>query len=81
MGALYRPEILGIQQAIISSISPEILMDKSRWMMRSINNGEATLWLTALKYTAPPEVFNAFKSMASEELPMQRWQTVRKAIA
>ncbi|MBS1567642.1 MAG: hypothetical protein JST39_24880, partial [Bacteroidetes bacterium] len=74
-------EILGIQQNIISSIPPQILMEESRWMMRAISNTEIIGWLTGLKHNAPAPVFNVFLQMAAEELPGDRLATVRNAVA
>jgi len=66
-------EILDMQNNIISSINPEILMEECRWMMRSINNREIQEWLGGVKVSAPPAVYNSFVQMAADELPQERF--------
>lgn len=70
-------EILGMQDNIIASINPEILIEESRWMMRSISNPEIKEWLGGVKMTAPDFVFNSFVKMAAEELPAERFTALQ----
>ncbi len=70
-------EILGMQDNIIASIHPEILIEESRWMMRSISNPEIQEWLGGVKMSAPDYVFNSFVKMAAEELPAERFTALQ----
>ena len=58
-------EILGMQDNIVASINPEILIEESRWMMRSISDTEIQEWLGGVKMSAPDFVYNTFMQMAS----------------
>ncbi len=66
-------EILEMEHKIVASIPPPVLMAESRWMMRSINNGEISAWMTGIKMGAPEPVYNMFVQMAQEELPQARF--------
>jgi hemerythrin-like domain-containing protein len=66
-------EILGMQDNIVASINPEILIEESRWMMRSISDTEIQEWLGGVKMSAPDFVYNTFMQMAAEELPAERF--------
>ena len=66
-------EILGMQDNILASINPEILIEESRWMMRSISDTEIQEWLGGVKMSAPDFVYNTFMQMAAEELPAERF--------
>ena len=70
-------EILGMQDNILASINPEILMEESRWMMRSISNTEIQEWLGGVKMSAPDFVYNSFMQMAVEEIPAERFATLQ----
>ncbi len=70
-------EILGMQDNIIASINPEILIEESRWMMRSISNPEIQEWLGGVKVNAPDFVFDSFVKMAAEELPAERFTALQ----
>lgn len=69
-------EILGMEQQIVESIQPEVLMHESRWMMRSISNPEIAGWLAGVKQNAPEEVYGMFVQMAAEELPAERFESL-----
>lgn len=66
-------EILEMEHKIVASIPPPVLMAESRWMMRSINNGEISAWMGGIKMGAPEPVYNLFVQMAQEELPAARF--------
>lgn len=70
-------EILGMQDNILASINPEILIEESRWMMRSISDTEIQEWLGGVKMSAPDFVYNSFIQMAAEELPAERFTTLQ----
>lgn len=66
-------EILEMEHKIVASIPPPVLIAESRWMMRSINNGEISSWMTGIKMGAPEPVYQMFVQMAKEELPEVRF--------
>ena len=72
-------EIMDMEHQIVASINPEVLMDESRWMMRSISNAEIKAWLGGVKAGAPDFVYQSFVQMAAEELPAQRFATLQLA--
>ena len=69
--------ILSMEQRIIASINPEVLIEESRWMMRSINNSEIGAWLDGVKKSAPEFVYHSFVQMASEELTTERFAALQ----
>jgi hypothetical protein len=73
-------EIKEITQRIIQSIKPQMLLEESRWMMRSINTREAVDWLMGIKVSAPSETFKLFVRMAHEEMPFERWIKVKDSL-
>lgn len=74
-------EILGMEHAIISSIPQEVLIDESRWMMRSINNAEVTAWLAGIRNNAPAPAFDIYMAMAEEEVPASRMEYIRAGLS
>ncbi|WP_153797383.1 hemerythrin domain-containing protein [Foetidibacter luteolus] len=74
-------EILGMEHAIISSIPQDVLLDESRWMMRSINNAEATAWLAGIRNNAPAPVFDVYMAMAEEEMTLPRFTQVKAGLS
>jgi hypothetical protein len=73
-------QILGMEQEILNSISPEDLIAESKWMMRAINNEEVIEWILGVKNGAPAEVYNTFLNMAKQELPEKRWSKIRSVV-
>lgn len=74
------PEIKEITQRIIQGIKPQILLEESRWMMRSINTREAIDWLMGIKVSAPSEMFRLYLKIAHEEMPFERWIKVKDSL-
>lgn len=70
-------DVLSMEQRIIASINPEVLIEESRWMMRSINNPEIAAWLGDVKKGAPDFVYSSFVQMASEELATERFAALQ----
>jgi hypothetical protein len=66
-------EILEMEHRIVASIPPPVLMEESRWMMRSISNNEISDWMGGIKLGAPAPVYQMFVQMAQEELPQARF--------
>lgn len=73
-------ELHAATQRIIQRIKPQILFEESRWMMKSINVREALDWLTGIKISAPAEVFKVFLKMAHEELPPEKWLSIKESL-
>jgi len=73
-------ELHGVTQRIIQKIKPQILFELSRWMMKSINVREAMDWLMGVKVSAPAEVFRIYLKMAHEEMPADKWLTIKESL-
>jgi hypothetical protein len=69
-------EIMFMEKQIVDSIAPEVLMEESRWMVRSMSNPEIRNWLTGLKMHAPPPVYQAFLNLTQQEIPKERMEAV-----
>jgi hypothetical protein len=69
-------EIMGINQKIIASISPEEIGVTSAWMMRGMSNTEISGWLKAVEKNAPEPMFTQLFSIAEKELPNDRFRKV-----
>jgi hypothetical protein len=69
-------EIMLMEKHIVDSIAPDILMEESRWMVRSMSNPEIRNWLTGLKMHAPQPVYETFLALAQQELPKERMEAV-----
>lgn len=73
-------EIFLIDHALVASVSPDLLMAVSRWMMRGISNEEIIGWLNGVKNNAPPEAFGVFMTLAEEELSPERLKDVQASL-
>jgi hypothetical protein len=62
-------ELRGITQRIIDGLSPEILVQYNKWMIRGLSNTEIIDWLKVLKNNAPDFVFKSVMQTPEEELP------------
>ena len=69
-------EIIGMNQRIVASISPEEMGFTSAWMMKGMNNAEITGWLRAVQENAPEHVFNTLFTIAEKELPYPRFRKI-----
>lgn len=74
-------EIHGMETQILESINPQVLMEESRWMMRSMSVPEIAGWLQGIKMNAPEPVYGVFVQMAEEELPAARFEQLQVATA
>lgn len=72
-------EIHGMEAQILESINPQVLMEESRWMMRSMNVPEIAGWLQGIKMNAPEPVYGMFVQMAEEELTAERFNKLQVA--
>lgn len=73
-------ELVELTDRLVASIPAEQKILTTKWMLRSINKGEAIAWLKAVKQTAPSFVFEALYQMAETELPEQTRSAVLEAI-
>lgn len=69
-------EIHGMEQQILASINPEVLMAESRWMMRSLSCPEISAWLEGIRMGAPKPVYDMYVQMAKDELTAERMAVV-----
>jgi len=71
-------------KAVVSQISqstPPWLHDfYTKWMLRGINNSEATVWIKAIETGAPPVVFQTLLQKAEQELPKKRFQKIWQSL-
>jgi hypothetical protein len=74
-------EIKSIGQQISSSTPPWIQEFYATWMLRGINNSEATTWMQAIEKGTPPVVFRTLLKKASEELPERRFKQVQRELS
>ena len=75
------PELIQLNNKLVSSIPPEQKMINSKWMMRGINKSEAITWLTAVKLSAPSFVFQPMFEMTETELPKRMRTEVQEALS
>jgi hypothetical protein len=70
-------QIINMEQEILAYIDPGILMEESRWMMRSINNREISEWLHGVRIAAPDDLYRIFIKMAETELTHDRFKQLQ----
>lgn len=73
-------ELLQLNSRITASIPPAVMADTAKWMMRSINKGEAITWLKAVKQSAPDPVFQSLFALTETELPESLRAEVQDAV-
>jgi len=69
-------EIKKINSEITKNVKPWIQDFYLTWMMRGINNSEATTWLKLIERNMPPVVFQSLLQKAEQELPQPRFRKV-----
>ncbi|HJV75429.1 MAG TPA: hemerythrin domain-containing protein [Noviherbaspirillum sp.] len=74
-------ELIGIEQAIVASQTPEEAMSVMRWMMQAMNAGERAEMLHGIRQHAPEPVFDAVLALAKNHLPSSEWGKLTKALA
>ncbi len=74
-------ELQTISKKIIQDIKPEVLLDQSRWMIRSINRAELIDWLAGIRQSTPPEVFKVFIQLTQQELSEQGWLQIKTLLS
>lgn len=73
-------EIMAIEQEMLSSIGPELLVTTSKSMMKALSNNEIIGWLTVVKQHPNQEAFEFLISVAEQELSPERWARIQDAI-
>jgi len=74
-------EILAIEHAIVSSLTPEESFAGLRWMIPQINASERAFLLGGMKRGAPPEAFKLVMDLAREALSQRDFYKLEKALA
>lgn len=65
----------------ISANTPPWMQDfYAKWMLRGINNSEATVWMKAIQKGAPSVVFQTLLQKAEQELPARRFQKINQSL-
>lgn len=73
-------EIMDINNIIVANIPVAELQATSVLMIRSLNNEEIITLLKHVRSTAPEPAFQTLYMIASDELPLVRWQKVKRAL-
>ena len=73
-------ELLGIERAIVASLSPEEKMASGRWMLPNINPAERAEKLLAMRPMMPPEVFNGALAMVRAHISPAHWAKLQAAL-
>ncbi len=74
-------ELMQLVQNIAAGIPPEKNQHYSLWMLRGNNNEEVARWLNAVKYSAPPQVFDNLYSLAAAGLGRERLKNVLRIMS
>jgi hemerythrin-like domain-containing protein len=74
-------EIRQIGTDIAKSVEPWIQNFYVSWMLRGINNSEATTWMKAVEKEMPAVVFQTLLQKAEEELPTARFRKITAALS
>lgn len=74
-------EVLAIEHAIVTSLSPEESFGGLRWMIPQINASERAFLLGGMKLGAPPEVFKLVMELAREALSQRDYYKLEKALS
>lgn len=73
-------ELQAITGKILAYLPPETLQRFSIWMIRGLSNNEICGWLTEVKTTAPEFLYNGLIDLAAQELPANRWSTIKETL-
>jgi hemerythrin-like domain-containing protein len=74
-------EIKAVSSQISASTPPWMQDFYAKWMLRGINNNEATVWIKAIEKTVPPVVFQTLLQKAEQELPKKRFQKISQSLS
>lgn len=73
-------EIRGISVQIVQSTPPYLQDFYSTWMLRGINNTEATRWMKTLRIAMPEIVFQTIYTKAKQELSPVRFRKLAASL-
>lgn len=73
-------ELMGIEQAIVASQTPEEAMSVMRWMMPAMNAGERAEMLQGIRQHAPAPVFDGVLDLAKTHLSAPEWNKLVQAL-
>ena len=73
-------ELITLVQQIAAGIPPEKNQHYSLWMLRGNNNADVAGWLSQVKRTAPPGVFDNLYALAAAGLGRERLKPILHAI-
>jgi hypothetical protein len=73
-------EIKAVSSRISASTPPWMQDFYAKWMLRGINNTEATSWIKAIEKGVPRVVFQTLLQKAEQELPEKRFQKISQSI-
>lgn len=74
-------EIKAVSSQISANTPPWMQDFYAKWMLRGINNSEATVWIKAIEKGVPPIVFQTLLQKAEQELPAKRFQRISQSLS
>lgn len=74
-------ELMAVEQRLVASIAPPVMMSIMAWMLPALNRAELHGLLGGIRETAPPEAFAGLMALACDRLPAARWQGLQRAMA
>ena len=74
-------EIKAVSSQISANTPPWMQDFYAKWMLRGINNSEATVWMKAIEKGVPPVVFQTLLQKAERELPAKRFQKISQSLS
>lgn len=73
-------QLIELNQQIVANIPAEEMSIISKWMIRSINNHEAIIWLSGIKVSGPSFVLQSILTEAQRSLPNQRFKKINTTV-
>jgi hemerythrin-like domain-containing protein len=73
-------QIREINAQIVRNVEPWIMDFNFTWIVRGINNMEASGWMSAIKSSLPPVVFQTLVKKAEQELPKKRFIKIAQTL-
>lgn len=74
-------EIGGINQKIAASVAPDKAIDNLKWMMKSCNDTEISMFVKNVVSGAPEHLVNIVLAIAQAELPAERWELLNASLS
>lgn len=74
-------ELLGVEQAIVASLSPQEMQSSMRWMLIGMNPSERAQMLQGIRQDAPPPAFAGIIEIARTSLPARDFAKLERALA